>query len=194
MRFLKLPLLLLTFVFLSILACCCSTAPKAYEPSAKGKVVEKNLPELKAYETSCEGNYYNNSNRLFRRLFNYLNSNKLSMTIPIEVSVEPAKMIFIINDNETDKKLADSDLVTVITLPPRKVLSYGMTGRYSQENFNKGKEELEKYLLQNPQYQKDGDFFAVYWDNPMVVPPFMRRSEISVPIKKKLSTDKELTN
>ena len=168
----------------------CTSTPKAYEPTPKGKIIVKNIPEMKAFETSCEGNYFTNSNQLFRILFKYLNKNDLAMTIPVEAKISPAKMIFIVKDSETAKELQNTDLVKVITIPARKVLSIGVTGRYSQENFIEGKKILQQYLIEHPEYTQNGDFFAVYWDNPMIVPYFIRKSEINVPILENSMLDK----
>ncbi len=169
-------------IVMAILASCTQTH-KAYEPTPKNKVIVKNIPELTAFEANCEGNYFANSNQLFRTLFRYLNDNKLAMTIPIEANISPGKMIFIVKDAHTAQKLRSTNLVKVVKIPPRTILSIGLRGRYSQENFNKGKKMLQKYLSKNPKYEQNGAFFAVYWDNPMIVPYFIRKSEINVPVK-----------
>ncbi len=182
MKILSKTLMSLGSIAMTILASC-TQAYKAYQPTPKNKVIVKNIPELTAFEANCEGNYFTNSNQLFRTLFRYLNDNKLAMTIPVEANINPGKMVFIVKDSQTAQKLRSTNLVKVIKIPQRKVLSVGLKGRYSQENFNRGKKMLQDYLNKNPEYEKNGDFFAVYWDNPMIVPYFIRKSEVNVPIK-----------
>ncbi len=152
-----------------------------HEKTSVGKIVVIDLPERLALEANSKGSYFDSDNGLFRKLFRYISSYDVSMTTPVEAEINPGKMRFFVGKKDASKDLQPNNSVVVITLPKRKVVSIGIRGGYSKENFFKNKERLEIWLSKNKQYAQDGDAYGVYWNGPFV-PGFFKRSEVHIPI------------
>ncbi|MCP3966332.1 MAG: GyrI-like domain-containing protein [Lentisphaerae bacterium] len=169
----------------------CTSTKTAYERTPSGMVQVKKIPKLYAFSTTANGNYYVKADAMFGKLFTYLKDNDLKMTVPVEGRQKPATMMFFVTDPEVAKDLRDCGNVKVKTIPARMVVSAGLNGRYTKANFEEGKEMIEKWLKENPNYQQDGEFFSVYWNSPYV-PWFMRKQEVNMPVKSLFmeSTDK----
>ena len=152
-----------------------------HEKTPVGKIVVIDLPERLALEANSKGSYFDSDNGLFRKLFRYISSNDVSMTTPVEADINPGKMRFFVGKKDAAKNLQPNISVDVITLPKRKVVSIGIRGGYSKENFLKNKERLEIWISKNNQFNQDGDAYGVYWNGPFV-PGFFKRSEVHIPI------------
>ena len=152
-----------------------------YDKTPVGKIVVIDLPERLALEANTKGAYFNSDNGLFRKLFRYISSKDVSMTTPVEADINPGKMRFFVGKKDASKNLQPNNSVNVITLPKRKVISIGIRGGYSKENFFKNKERLEIWLSKNKQFVQDGVAYGVYWNGPFV-PSFFKRSEVHIPI------------
>ena len=173
-KFLIIPLLL--FIPLFLIA-----YESMHEKTPVGKIVVIDLPERLALEANSKGSYFDSDNGLFRKLFRYISSNDVSMTTPVEADINPGKMRFFVGKKDAAKNLQPNISVDVITLPKRKVVSIGIRGGYSKENFLKNKERLEIRISKNKQFNQDGDAYGVYWNGPFV-PGFFKRSEDHIPI------------
>ena len=156
-------------------------AESAFEKTPVGSVIVKSIPSSKMLLTVGEGNYFDNRNDLFRRLFNYINTNKVAMTVPVEVEIENASMKFYVGSKDKLKALQDEGSVQVIDLPPREVVSIGIRGAYTRKHFEEAKSKLETWLKENRQYQQTAEAYAVYWDAPFM-PWFLKRAEVHIPI------------
>lgn len=152
-----------------------------HEKTPVGKIVVIDLPKRLALEANSKGSYFDSDNGLFRKLFRYISSNDVAMTTPVEADIKPGKMRFFVGKKDASKNLQSNNSVDVITLPKRKVISIGIRGGYSKENFFKNKKRLEIWLSKNKQFTKDGVAYGVYWNGPFV-PGFFKRSEVHIPI------------
>lgn len=157
----------------------------AFKKTPAGTIEVKTIPESSVLISEVEGNYYNTSNLLFRRLFNYIQDNKVAMTVPVEAEIERSSMKFYLGSKDRKKDLPDGMNVRVETVPGRTVLSIGIRGAYSKDNFDKARARLESWLNENKEYEREGDAYGVFWDAPFM-PWFLKRSEVHIPVTKRI--------
>lgn len=154
---------------------------KLYEATPVGEVQMKQLPARVALAAEAKGNYFNRDNQLFMQLFDYIKKQDIAMTVPVEAEIDKAGMRFFVGSDEAGNPPPNRDPVSVVSLPPRRVLSVGLRGSYNQKRFEKGKAQLEAWLAKNPSWQAADEAYAVYWHGPFMPAPF-RRSEVHIPI------------
>jgi DNA gyrase inhibitor GyrI len=153
-----------------------------HEKTPVGDIKILDLPERLALEASSTGSYFQENNGLFRKLFRFISTNDVSMTTPVEADIKPGKMRFFVGNKDKDKLLQSNKSVQVSRIPPKKVLSIGVRGGYSEENFNKKRLKLITWLANNKKFVQDGPAYGVYWNGPFV-PGFFKRSEVHIPIR-----------
>ena len=153
-----------------------------HDKTPVGKILVLDLPERLAMEATTEKSYFSENNGLFRKLFRYINQNDISMTTPVEADINPGKMRFFVGNKDRSKKIQNSEQVKILKIPPRKVVSIGIRGGYSQKRFEDNLQRLKKWLDNNNTYESDGDPYGVYWNGPFV-PGLLKRSEIHIPIR-----------
>ena len=156
----------------------------AFKKAPVGKIVVKSIPEARVLMSEMDGNYYNTKNTLFRALFNYIQDNQVSMTVPVEAEIDSSKMKFYLGTKDKVKDLPERKNVRVVNVPGRTVASIGIRGAYTRGNFEKALKKLEAWLEDNKQYVKKGDAYGVFWDAPFM-PWFLKRSEVHIPIIKR---------
>jgi hypothetical protein len=151
----------------------------SYEPTPVGAVELKDLPQARALEATGPADYFEGANETFRKLFRYIRSNDLPMTVPVEADVEPARMRFFVPREVTRSLPTGQGGVTVLSVPARKVISAGIRGSYSRAGFEKGVAMLRAWLDAHPEWLSDGEPYAVYWNGPFT-PWFLKRSEVHI--------------
>lgn len=157
-------------------------APQAFPPTDVGVAELKTLPAGVLLKAQGAGNYFEQSNRLFRPLFNYISSHDIAMTTPVEAQIDNAAMYFWVAASERAKVAGSSGGVDVIEIPERRVASMGARGGYSAENFAKVRGELLAWVQTQSEVVAAGEPYAVYWHGPFM-PGFMKRFEVHVPVK-----------
>lgn len=172
---------ILSLIFL-LLGHLIMAAPQAFPPTDVGVSELKTLPAGVLLKAQGTGNYFEQSNRLFRPLFNYISSHDIAMTTPVEAQINNAAMYFWVAAGERTKVAGSSGGVDVIEIPERRVASRGARGGYSAENFAKVRDELLAWLQEQPAVAVAGEPYAVYWHGPFM-PGFMKRFEVHVPVK-----------
>lgn len=170
--------LLLFAVFIQTLM-----AQDYYKITEENKIEVKKIPAATLMESSAKGNYFDSSGDLFRPLFGYLKSHSLSMTSPVEADISKAKMRFFVEPSRKDEALAASEKVKIFKRPEMTVVSIGIKGSYSEENFNEGVGKLNDWLKKNTAWKKAGEPMGVYWDSPFTL-WFRKRSEVQIPVVK----------
>jgi hypothetical protein len=159
-----------------------------YEKTPVGKIEVKRLPEATALATVSKQGYFDDDNGLFMQLFRYIDSNQIAMTVPVEADVKPGGMRFFVGRKHEGEAPANSDAVEVLTMPERTVVSIGVRGGYSKENFESGKSRLMQWLNEQKEWTQAGDAYPVYWNGPFV-PSILKRSEVHLPVTSVHSTD-----
>ena len=135
---------------------------QAFEKTEVGVIAIKIIPESRLLISSGEGNYFDRRNNLFSRLFRYINANDVAMTTPVEAEIGKASMKFYVGGKDKEKDLPDNDMVKVISVPERKVVSIGVRGAYNKSNFDEAKAKVEQWLQQNQDYTIAGEAYAVF--------------------------------
>ncbi len=152
-----------------------------YEPTPTGTIELKDLPPVRALQAPAAGDYFESRNQAFMTLFRYIQANELSMTVPVEADLKPARMRFFVERSRKGELPSAASAVSVIELPARKVVSVGVRGSYSRENFEEAVRELRGWLAAHPEWSAAGEPTAVYWNGPFT-PWFLKRSEVHIPV------------
>lgn len=160
-----------------------SAARKMFPKTPSGKIEIKTIPPSVLLTTEMEGDYFDRSNDLFRRLFDYIKSNSVSMTAPVEGYLDGAGMSFYVGPEDRDRGLADQGGVAVLEVPERLIAAIGGRGSYRKKNVMKLKGRLEEWLEGNPDYGPDGEAYAVFWNAPFI-PWFLRTLEVHIPVRR----------
>ena len=171
------------FILLVILMVGNAMAQEYYKATKVDVIEIKIIPAAMLMESSSDGKYFDHSSELFRPLFNYLQSNNLTMTSPVEADVEKGKMRFFVDKSKKDNTLPKSDRVKVFSRPDKTVLCIGISGSYSESNFNEGLTKLREWLNINKNWKQSGEPMAVYWNSPFTL-WFLKRSEVQIPVEK----------
>lgn len=156
----------------------------AYPMTAAGFCEIKKLPAGTVLRTSSRGEYFDENNGLFMRLFQTINQNKVPMTVPVEAKMKPGTMVFYLDtDSAKRKNLQLPAGVIRQNLPSRTVASIGIRGGYTQESYEKNLAKLRAWLKTQAMWRAAGEPYAVYWNGPFTLPPF-KRSEIHLPVQR----------
>lgn len=139
------------------------------------------LPDARLITTGTEGDYFDNSNNMFKRLFKYIRDNDISMTVPVEGKLGQAEMRFYLG-NDASPTLDSTSEVHIIELPERMVISMGGKGSYNEKNINRVRAELEASLKTNQDLMPAGDPYVVFWNGPFT-PWLFKRFDVHIPVK-----------
>ena len=180
----KLYLLLLALVSTAM------ATEQAFPPSPEGFPELKTLPSGLLLKASAAGNYFEQSNQLFRPLFSYLSAHQIAMTTPVEAKIEGATMYFWVAERERSKVTGSTANVEVIELPPRWVASLGERGGYTAKNFHKTRDQLQAWLSERQDVEAAGVAYPVYWNGPFT-PGFLKRYEVHIPVRAKSQPPEE---
>ena len=160
-----------------------SAYENAFSKTDVGAIEIKTIPAARLLVTHSSNNYFDANNHLFRPLFRYIQENNIPMTTPVEAEIDPGAMYFYIGDKHSDRKLESTDEVKIIELPERTVLSIGVRGRYTIENFNEARKALIEHLHKlDDGWVQAGPARAIYWNGPFTI-GLLKRSEVHIPIK-----------
>ena len=156
---------------------------QAFPKTPLGEIEVKTLPASKLIACHGQGDYFDRSDSLFRPLFRYIQENDIAMTTPVEAEIKPGVMYFYIGAVAAKRQLAKTDAVDVVELPERTVLSVGLRGTYSGENFAKGEALLRAWIAKQAGYRATGPARAIYWNGPFT-PGLLKRSEVHLPVER----------
>ena len=170
-----------------ILGLTCTPFSMAYEsafpPTEPGVTELKTLPAGMLLKSSTSGSYFEDGSSLFRPLFRYISDHNISMTVPVEASIDKAAMYFWVVESEESKVAGDRDGVEVIEIPERLVVSRGERGAYTEENFEKTRDETLAWVETHDELEIAGAPYAVFWNGPFTL-WFLKRFEVHVPVRK----------
>jgi glutathione peroxidase len=152
-----------------------------YPRTPVGTIEIKKLPARTTLIASAPGDAFKDRNATFRKLFNYINQNQISMSVPVAASASTNEMIFFAGLGAQPQALPASGDVRVKTLPETTVASIGLRGGYSRSNYDEGLKRLNVWLAGQTEWRAQGEPYAVYWNSPFV-PWFLRKSEIHQPL------------
>ncbi len=160
-----------------------SAAESYFSKTSVGVSEIKVIPAATLIMSSGTGPYFADGNGLFRPLFRYIRARDIPMTTPVEAEIDPGKMYFYIGrDASAGRELEADGGVEVLSLPERKVASFGGRGSYSQANFETAEAALREWLAGQNRYIPDGDARAVFWNGPFM-PGLLKRFEVHIPVR-----------
>lgn len=169
-------------LFLIALASSVMATEQAFPPTRAGAAELKTLPAGVLLKASATGNYFDQSNRLFRPLFDYISSHEIAMTTPVEAKIEGAAMFFWVAKSQRAKIAGSTGGIEVVEIPERWVASLGTRGSYTAQNFAETRDRLLAWLGQRKDVEAAGAPYAVYWNGPFT-PGFLKRFEVHVPVR-----------
>lgn len=174
----------IALLLLALLPSMASSTELAY-PKTEPAVCEfKELPAARLMVARSDAGYFSGDNRLFGKLFRYIQSNRIPMTAPVEARIEPGVMIFYCDVASAARAdLTPTAEVTLETVPARSVAAIGIRGSYTEKTYRDNLARLRTWLATQPDYAEAGEPYAVYWDSPFV-PGFLKRSEVHLPVRK----------
>lgn len=142
------------------------------DPTPPGSIDLKRYPGVRRAEASGTSSPDLGMNFAFFPLFNHIKRRDIAMTSPVEMDYRPVRedstqwtMSFLYREASLGPTGTDRS-VTVVDAPPMTVVSIGMRGRYSVERAKTQLPALEKWLAENPQWERAGDFRALYYNGP----------------------------
>lgn len=181
---------------------------------AKFTVVKKEATfELRDYathilaETVVEGSLEDASNKAFRKLFRYISGNnqsrdKVAMTAPVSQLPSPEKIAMTapVGQRSIGDKWAVSFMmpasysmatvpkpndasVVLREVPARRIAAVRYSGLWSEKSYEQHRQELEAWIKRNNLVIVGEPSWARY--DPPVMPWFMRRNEILIPVSAK---------
>jgi effector-binding domain-containing protein len=157
---------------------------KAFAQTDPGKIEIKVIPGRTLIVAEHAGDYFDENNGLFGRLFRYIQDNDVSMTVPVKADIHPGKMYFYVGSKDLAKELKQTDSVKIVIEPEHTVLSIGVRGGYSEKNYTEARDQLFDWLAASKEWKKSGEAYAIYWNSPFV-PAFMKKFEVHIPVAPK---------
>jgi len=170
------------FILLLALTASLMATEQAFPPSPVGVPELKTLPAGVLLKATGKGNYFDQSNGLFRPLFNYISAHDIAMTTPVEAKIDGAAMFFWVAQSQRAKVAGNANGVEVVEIPERAVASLGARGSYSAQNFSKTRDELLVWLATRKDVEAAGAPYGVFWSGP-ITPGFLKRFEVHVPVR-----------
>ncbi len=144
----------------------------------------KDLPASRLMVARSDSGYFSANNRMFGKLFRYIQSNRIPMTAPVEARIEPGVMIFHCDAASAARvDLRPTPEVALESVPARAVAAIGIRGSYTEKSYRENLARLRAWLATQPGVSEVGEPYAVYWDSPFV-PGFLKRSEVHIPVRR----------
>ena len=141
----------------------------------------KQLPERLALTATAPGDAFDDRGTAFLKLFDYIKTNQVSMSVPVQASPSTNEMIFLVGAANASRAPVSDSGVTVHTLPAATVVSLGMQGRYTRSQYEEGLAKLQSWLAIPPDWQTNAPPYRVYWNAPFRL-WFLRRAELHQPV------------
>lgn len=171
----------ITLAFTALVATLDAAAyEQAFSKTPVDVIEVRTLPASRLLATEANGEYFEHSDGLFKRLFKYISDNNIPMTVPVEGQLDRAEMRFYLG-GDVSPALDDTDSVRVVSVASRRVVSIGGKGSYAESNVRRLRERLQSWLEAQNEWRAAGDTYAVFWNGPFT-PWFMKRFEVHIPL------------
>jgi DNA gyrase inhibitor GyrI len=138
------------------------------------------LPAARWLVSKGDGEYFDSSSKMFRKLFSYIKENDVSMTVPVEGRLDETEMRFYLG-SETPEGLLDTDTVKIVSAPSRTVASLGASGSYTKKNVESAIRKLKIWVDRQENMQSVGEPYVVFWDGPFKL-WFLKHFEVHLPV------------
>jgi hypothetical protein len=135
-----------------------------YAATEPGVIEVKEIPAAKLM---VAGSASDADDSMFGRLFRYISTHDVKMTVPVEAPLGRNEMRFYVGSRDASRALQSSA---------------GARGGYSGGNIHATAQKLNDWLTSNPRYRPAGEAYAVFWNGPYV-PGIVKRFEVHQPVK-----------
>ena len=152
-------------------------------PAPVGQILVKDYPIYRLATVSNEGRQQNS---MFRTLFKHIKKNDIAMTAPVEMTFDeagPKTMVFLYASTDIGA-LGEDDDVKIVDLAAAKVVAIGVRGNYTRARFEKNREKLNEWLVENSDQWVEAGNPRYHAFNSPFVPGFMKYGEVQIPIRK----------
>lgn len=154
-------------------------------PTEHNIIELKFYPEYRAVTYTHTGQPQYATQAAFDPLYQHISSNQIAMTTPVEAryleEMTTVEVSFLYpNSNITPQKINPN--VKVTDYPAMTVISAGIQGAYTWENYQNHLQKLQNWLAENPEYQIAGPPRRLLYNSPMT-PEQMKRSEVQIPVR-----------
>jgi effector-binding domain-containing protein len=164
-------------------------------PTPDGNIEVKSYPAYRAATYRQQGNLAEATNQAFSPLYQHISSNQISMTAPVEtrypnstlttaesLNTQGEAFVSFLYPSTNIYPEAIASSIQIEDIPPMTVVSLGLKGGYSYQNYREGLVRLEDWLRQHPEYEIAGLPRRFFYDRPYI-PDVLKRSEIQIPIR-----------
>ncbi|MCT7952271.1 heme-binding protein [Ancylothrix sp. C2] len=160
--------------------------PIGFPPPTEDGIIElKFYPEYRAVTYTHTGQPQYATRAAFDPLYQHISSNQIAMTTPVEARYLEQKtaveVSFLYPNSNINPQTIDPN-VKVTDYPAMTVISAGIQGAYSWENYQSTLQELQNWLHQHPEYNIVGPPRRLLYNSPMTPEP-MKRSEVQIPVE-----------
>ena len=150
-----------------------------------GEVEIREYPTYRAAEVT-EQDGRAGTTPMFRSLFQYISTNDIPMTSPVDMSYEATDsdrmtgMAFLYRTPELGP-IGTDGVVRVEDVAPRAYASTGVRGSYSEAHHREGLERVNEWISKQSSWKADGPSRYLGYNSPFV-PWFWRYGEVQVPV------------
>jgi len=152
-----------------------------------GEVLVLDYPASRLARVSMKRGY-GPENSAFRKLFQHIESNRIPMTAPVEMTYDAAgerqtAMAFLYASTDVGR-LGSAGEVEVVDVAPLRVASFGLRGRRTDERVLDAKRAVEGWLAGRSDIEAAGHVRVMGWNGPMT--PITRSYfEVQIPVRAK---------
>jgi hypothetical protein len=169
-----------------------TSLPEGYPaPTAPGAIEVKEYPVVRKAQVTSDMNIAAGRNAGFWVLFRHIKDRDIAMTSPVEMDYHgwvgdklvPEKwtMAFLYRTADLGPT-GEAGQVEVVDSEPMSVVSLGLRGAYTMQNYQQAMEKLEVWLAEHPQWEVAGEPRSLAYNGPNVR-SYRRWSEMQVPIQ-----------
>lgn len=153
-----------------------------------GEIEILDYPSYRMARTTMSRGWGSGSNSAFWKLFRHIQSNDISMTAPVEMTLgtessnQRMEAMAFLYENQQIGKTGVEGAVEVVDVPGARVVSLGMRGADRGDDLKTALEELREWIAQNPNWEAAGPARVMGWNSPMVSNS-RRFQEVQIPIR-----------
>jgi hypothetical protein len=157
-------------------------------PGPVGRVIAKEYPAHRLARTAADDQ---GSDSMFMRLFRHIKRHDIAMTAPVEMAAaesgggdaSPASMAFLYATPETGRAGPDPGDAGVVVedVPATAFVSIGVRGSYTERTFGRGRDQLQKWLADHPEWTAAGPPRTLAYNSPFV-PGMLKYAEVQIPV------------
>lgn len=167
--------------------------PEGYPlPTPPGAIDIKTYPSVRVAEVAGAGDPDSGMNATFWPLFKHIQRHRIAMTSPVEMNYQGMRegevqrpsewsMAFLYRTADMNKT-GQEGVVRVRDAEPVTVVAVGVKGDYSMSLVKQGREAVERWLREHPEWIACGDWRALYYNGPKLF-YWNKWAEVQVPVR-----------